>query len=108
MAICLQRWAQRSLGTCFTLTLQSDEHQPICRQGPYRWLRHPAYLAQILLWIGLGITSGSLAAAALIGAIATLGYVYRIHEEERVLTDALGNRYSVYAKETRRLIPLVW
>lgn len=107
-SLCLQRWAQHSLGTCFTLALQCGERQPVCNEGPYRWVRHPAYSAQILFWCALGLASGSITAAALVGAVAVPAYAYRLGEEERMLVSALGSRYAAYTKETRRLIPFLW
>lgn len=107
-ALLLQRWTQRLLGSRFTLALQSSTDQSICRDGPYRWIRHPAYLAQILLWIALGLTSQSVIAAAAVAVMAVAGYAYRIREEERMLTTSLGARYGAYAASTKRLIPLLW
>ena len=45
VAAALQQWSQRALGPSFTLALQSAAHQAVNRSGPYRWVRHPAYLA---------------------------------------------------------------
>lgn len=107
-ALLLQRWCQATLGSCFTLALQSAADQPICRSGPYRWIRHPAYLAQIIFWTALGLSSRSILAGALIGVLAIAGYSYRIREEERMLTGTLGCRYEAYAETTKRLLPLLW
>jgi protein-S-isoprenylcysteine O-methyltransferase Ste14 len=107
-ALMLQLWSQRSLGRYFTLALQSRRDQPLCRNGPYRWLRHPAYLAQIVFWTGLALSSRSIAAAAIVGVIAIAGYAYRIHAEETMLLETLGAKYRDYATVTKRLIPLLW
>lgn len=107
-ALLLQRWAQRLLSNYFTLALQSAANQPICRDGPYRWIRHPAYLAQILLWTALGLSSRNIVATAAIGVLAIAGYSYRIREEEQMLTATLGERYETYSATTKRLIPLLW
>ena len=108
LALLLQRWAQRTLGSCFTLALQSTSDQQICRQGPYRWVRHPGYLAQILLWIGLAFTSQDPGAVVLIGVMVIAGYFYRIIEEEHMLTEVVGKRYRDYAASAKRLIPWIW
>ena len=107
-ALLLQRWTQRLLGACFTLALQAAADQPICRAGPYRRIRHPAYLAQVLFWIALATTSRSVLATVAVGAMAIAGYAYRIHAEERVLIEALGVRYTAYAARTKRLVPWLW
>jgi protein-S-isoprenylcysteine O-methyltransferase Ste14 len=107
-ALMLQLWSQRSLGEYFTLALQSRRDQPLCRNGPYRWLRHPAYLAQIIFWTGLALSSRSIAAASIVGFIAIGGYAYRIRAEEAMLLETLDAKYRDYAAVTKRLIPLLW
>lgn len=104
----LQRWAQHSLGKNFTLALQSAEDQRICTCGPYRLIRHPAYLAQILIWDGLAWTSRSIIAGIIIGALAVVAYIYRLSEEEQVLVNSLGAQYQAYAGKTKRLFPYLW
>ncbi|MCW5737398.1 MAG: hypothetical protein KIS73_24955 [Enhydrobacter sp.] len=47
-ALDLQRWPQRSLGRSFTLALQAAPDQAVGQTGPYRGVRHPAHLAQII------------------------------------------------------------
>jgi protein-S-isoprenylcysteine O-methyltransferase len=107
-ALALQQWSQRSLGSSFTLVLQSAPHQAVCRSGPYRWVRHPAYLAQIVFFTAFALTGGSWIVATLVGIAAIAGYGYRMHEEECMLLTALGDRYSDYAASTRRLIPFLY
>ena len=104
----LQRWAQRSLGSSFTLALQSAEDQAICSHGPYRLIRHPAYLAQIAMWIGLALTSRNIVAAWIIAGLTAGAYAYRLTEEERVLIINMGERYRAYMSRTKRLLPFVW
>ena len=108
VAAALQQWSQRALGPSFTLALQSAAHQAVNRSGPYRWVRHPAYLAQIILFTAFALTGGSWLVATVVGPAAVAGYVYRICEEEQMLLAALGDRYASYAASTRRLIPFVY
>jgi protein-S-isoprenylcysteine O-methyltransferase Ste14 len=37
-----------------------------------------------------------------------VAFLYRIKVKERALIEALGDRYRVYAKRTKRLIPFVY
>lgn len=87
--------------------LQADRDQQVIRQGPYRFVRHPAYLATVMLWPVTGllleswwaVTPGLLAAAAMI-----LRTVY----EDRMLQTSLPG-YADYARQVRyRLLPGVW
>ena len=104
----LQQWAQRSLGDCFTLALQSSADQRLSSRGPYAWIRHPAYLAQITLWIGLAMASGRVLAIVLVVPVVAAGYGYRIVAEEEVMLAQLGERFVKYASQTRRLLPFLW
>jgi protein-S-isoprenylcysteine O-methyltransferase Ste14 len=71
-------------------------------------IRHPAYLAQILIWDGLAWTSRSIIAGIIIGALAVVAYIYRLSEEEQVLVNSLGAQYQAYAGKTKRLFPYLW
>ena len=58
----------------------------IC-SGPYRWCRHPIYLGNLLLFIGIGIMSfGPLIAACIVFIV--LLYASSIRDEERALRSA--------------------
>jgi protein-S-isoprenylcysteine O-methyltransferase len=107
-ALGLQRWSQRALGRSFTLALQAAPHQAVCRSGPYRWIRHPGYLAQIVFFTAFALTSGSWAAATIVGVAAVCAYAYRIANEEEMLRRVLDDRYRDYAASTRRLIPFLY
>jgi protein-S-isoprenylcysteine O-methyltransferase len=104
----LQLWAMRSLGRHFTLTLTANHDQPIVEHGPYRLLRHPGYLAQILFFLAFGAATRSGIALAVVALAVALGYGYRIHVEEELLRATLGARYDEYARRTRRLVPWVY
>ena len=108
VAAALQQWSQRALGPSFTLALQSAAHQAVSRSGPYRWVRHPAYLAQIIFFTAFALTGGSWLVAIVVGSGGRRRLRYRICEEEQMLLAALGDRYASYAASTRRLIPFVY
>jgi protein-S-isoprenylcysteine O-methyltransferase Ste14 len=80
----------------------------VFRQGPYRYLRHPAYSAVALVLAGVALACDdvwSLAAAAALGGI---GLAVRIRAEERQLTQTLGAEYKRFAADRKRLVPGVW
>jgi protein-S-isoprenylcysteine O-methyltransferase Ste14 len=74
--------------------------------GPYRVIRHPLYLAEMLAALAVVISRPAVwATAALIPFIAV--QLVRAHFEERLLTTTFP-QYSEYARRTWRLVPLVW
>ncbi|MGH2398164.1 MAG: isoprenylcysteine carboxylmethyltransferase family protein [bacterium] len=49
----LRRWAIRTLGPYWSLQIEIRPDQPVMCGGPYRWMRHPNYLALMLEVVGL-------------------------------------------------------
>lgn len=103
-----RRHCFRMLGTDFRGDVTVRPDQPIVERGAYRYLRHPSYLAAMLLHVGFGLCFtnwGTLALPVL--AVPPL-FVYRIRVEERALREQLGVSYDHYSSRTKRLIPGVW
>ena len=87
--------------------LQTDRNQIVTKRGPYQWVRHPAYLASIIIWPITGVLLESWW-AALPGLIAALIMAIRTKKEDRMLYAELDG-YQQYAKEVRyRLFPGIW
>jgi len=87
--------------------LQTDRQQTVTRNGPYRLVRHPGYLAAVILWPATGPMLGSWW-AALPGLLTALMMVIRTAYEDRMLQAELPG-YADYAKQVRyRLFPGIW
>lgn len=84
------------------------EAQSLVVTGPYRWLRHPMYFAELLMIAGFALSG--LRLISLIGAVTVLGLqIYRIRMEERLLKSTFPTAHKEFVSQTRyRLIPLVW
>jgi protein-S-isoprenylcysteine O-methyltransferase Ste14 len=85
-----------------------DAHLPfrIVTHGPYRYIRHPLYLANILQGIGYALASGSLW-VLLLAAYGIFGIVRAIVREESYLGKAFPE-YEHYRTKTSRLIPFIY
>ena len=74
--------------------------------GPYRVVRHPLYLFEIMA--AMSVLASAL---GVISAISFVGFVgmqmTRARFEERLLAGAFPE-YAGYARRTKRLIPFVW
>jgi len=94
-----------SLGSNFSIV---PEARALVVTGPYRFLRHPIYLAELLMIAGVAI--GQLRVTTLVGIVGLLGLqIYRIRAEERLLRDAFPTTFTQFTVRTRfRLIPLLW
>lgn len=82
------------------------EARRLVTSGAYRRIRHPLYLTEQIVSVGLFLQFRSLAAAAVL--LANLGFQFwRMHEEEKVLAAAFPE-YEDYRRRTARLIPGVY
>ncbi len=78
----------------------------LVQTGPYAWTRHPLYVAEILLWLGLATYFGSPIMLAVIAAGAVLGSRIVIPREERALESYFGDEYREYRKRVPLLTDL--
>ena len=87
--------------------IQSDRGHTVCTTGPYRFVRHPMYLAVILVLPGVPVFLGSFYGLIPAGLAAAL-FVLRTSLEDRTLRRELPG-YAEYAARTRwKLVPKVW
>ena len=87
--------------------LQSERSHAVCSAGPYRFVRHPFYAADPLIFLGLSLWLESYL-AALCAVVPLALIVVRLQLEERFLQHRLPG-YSEYSTRVRyRLLPGVW
>ena len=87
--------------------IQADRGQTVCRDGSYRYLRHPGYVGGLLYMLAGTLVLGSLWALAL-QLLACVLLVARTALEDRALQQELSG-YAAYAQKVKyRLLPKVW
>jgi protein-S-isoprenylcysteine O-methyltransferase Ste14 len=74
--------------------------------GPYRYVRHPLYLAEQVAGLGV-ILQYAQPWSALIGAASLAAQFPRMHYEEKILANAYPE-YRDYAARTSRLVPFLY
>ncbi len=76
--------------------------------GLFRYLRHPNYLGDLLLFSGLCVISGALI-TAVVPVLMVAGFVFvNIPILESHLRERYGAAFDEYARYTRKLIPFIW
>ncbi len=101
----LRAWANRTLGAFYTRTLVTTAQQGIVSTGPYRVLRHPGYLGNLMLWLGAALATANWI-VMLLALVALPGtYWYRIRTEEAMLQETFGPAFEEYRARTWRLLP---
>lgn len=103
------RWiAIYTLGKYFTGKLVIKNDHRLIRSGLYRHLRHPAYTGALLAHLGLGLSFANWFSLALSVVPYLVAVMYRIQVEEQALSEAFGNDYLDYSRDTKRLIPKLY
>ncbi len=87
--------------------IQEERGHKVITTGPYKIVRHPMYLALIVLYPSHCLALGSFySLIPCMGLIITI--IFRIYYEEKKLHEQLEG-YNEYAKKTRyKLIPGIW
>ena len=78
---------------------------PLIETGLYRWVRHPAYAAGLLIiWLLPRMSTNFLALDAGLTAYLWIGSLL----EERKLVQEFGRAYRAYQRRVPRLLPRPW
>ena len=88
-------------------TIKVEEGQTVVDTGLYGIVRHPMYMASILLFLMMPIVLGSWY-ALIVFAVYPAVIVVRLKDEEELLTRELSG-YAEYKKKVKyRIIPFIW
>ncbi|KAG1718162.1 uncharacterized protein EDB91DRAFT_1066926 [Suillus paluster] len=123
------RWSCfRTLGRFFTFELTAQKKHQLITTGPYSIVRHPAYSAVVVQYIGIVMLHGSgtswlrqsgvwgipglkavMLAWLVERTITVTSLVRRINQEEEVVKSMFGDEWQRWAKVVRyRLIPGIY
>jgi protein-S-isoprenylcysteine O-methyltransferase Ste14 len=91
------------LGRSFSIMAETRQ---LVTTGPYRFVRHPLYLAEEIAIVGIFMQFASIWTALLL-AIQIAFQLRRMHNEEAVLTTGFPE-YAAYSQSTSRLIPRIY
>jgi protein-S-isoprenylcysteine O-methyltransferase Ste14 len=108
LSYALLAWAMTS-NTFFSqiVRIQSDRGQTVVSQGPYRYVRHPAYIGMILFELAMSTLLASWLAIIVGGLCAILITVRTALEDRTLLVELTG--YVDYSHQVRyRLLPGIW
>ena len=100
--------AVASLGRFFTVDVTIRKDHRLKKDGIYKYLRHPSYLASLLSFIGLGVSLNNWISLLLITTAMSTVFIARIKIEERLLIEQFGSEYLEYKKHTSGFIPFIY
>jgi len=108
IGILLRWYSIVHLGRFFTVDVSIAGDHKLIDSGPYLLVRHPSYSGALLAFVGYGLCLRNWAALLSVVIPITAAFLWRIHVEERALTETLGDDYRRYASRTKRLIPFLY
>jgi len=102
----VQIWTIKTLGENYSQDIAIKKDHKLITNGPFKIVRHPQYLSQILMDIG--------------GAVATLSYILapialiqipflfmRAVLEDKLLEKHFGENFIVFKKKTGQIFPFI-
>ena len=95
------------LGRYYSTYVEVLPDHKVIESGPYRLIRHPNYLGQIIGVVGLGLALQSWVSLLILLVVGGGYFAYRIRNEEAFLVVEIGD-YAKYMKRTKRLIPFIF
>jgi len=97
--------AMATLADSFTCHVEFQADHRLIETGPYRRIRHPGYLGQLLVLLGVGIALASWLSIVGLMVPVLVAFLWRIRVEEEALRGEFAERFDSYATRTWRLIP---
>lgn len=88
------------------VTGEGQRSNKVVRTGAFRYVRHPLYLASILVYFGLAISTASFFSLAVFVGIFIF-YNYISSYEEKLLVSKFGDEYINYKRKTGKWMPRI-
>ena len=92
----------------FTYTVTKIENHQLIETGLYKIIRHPGYLGQLIIFLGISTCLSNWLSILLMLVPVLFGYLNRINVEEKFMAEQMGQIYLDYQKRTKRLIPAIY
>jgi protein-S-isoprenylcysteine O-methyltransferase Ste14 len=103
----LMNWAEATLGKQFSIQVTIQEGHQLVTGGPFRFLRHPRYSGIILYNLGIALLFRTWLALVLIGLLV-LVLLWRIRDEEALLSQEFREAWQQYAGKRHWMIPFLY
>jgi protein-S-isoprenylcysteine O-methyltransferase Ste14 len=87
--------------------IRVEPDQKVIDTGPYANVRHPMYAGAVWLFVGIPLALGSWWSLGLLIPFSAV-LLWRLLDEERILTRDLAGYAEYMQKVKHRLIPFVW
>lgn len=97
--------SRAELGAAWSFVPMAGEQSGLVTTGFYRLVRHPIYLGLAMLAAGEAVAFSNGPALLVVFAAVIPTFLWRARVEENLLAHVFGDRYLVYRKQTKIIIP---
>ncbi len=102
----IQVWSFKTLGDNYSQEIMIKKNHELITKGPFKIIRHPQYLCQILL--NLGATAATF--SYIVGFFTLIEipiYIMRASLEDKMLAKYFSEKFSDYKKKSGFMIPFI-
>jgi protein-S-isoprenylcysteine O-methyltransferase Ste14 len=100
-------WCYAAMGDSWRIGINSGEKNALVDCGPYRFVRHPIYLFQIVMLAGGVLLLPTVLSCAIL-LIHLVCVLIKAVDEETYLLSVHGDAYRDFMGRTGRLLPKLW
>jgi protein-S-isoprenylcysteine O-methyltransferase Ste14 len=100
-------WCYAAMGDAWRIGINSGEKNTLVNRGPYRFVRHPIYLFQIVMLAG-GVLLLPTILSCVILLVHLVCVLVKAEDEETYLLSVHGGAYRDFMARTGRLLPKFW
>ena len=98
-------WVHLTLSHNWSPILEINKKHKLITHGPYKFIRHPLYLAFYIMVIGQWIATSNWFVGLFGFILWSIFYFSRIEHEEKLMFNFFGKEYKKYMLKTGRLFP---
>lgn len=102
-----QVWSFKHLGKNYSQEIIIKKDHALVTTGPYKFIRHPQYLSQLLSDLGAGIALGGFIVVPIVLLLEIPLFILRARKEEEIMNDYFGEDFSNYRKQSGFIFPFI-
>jgi protein-S-isoprenylcysteine O-methyltransferase Ste14 len=102
----VQIWATKVLGDNYSQDIAIKKSHQLITSGPFKFIRHPQYLSQILMDLGGAVATLSFILAPLV--VIQIPFLFlRASLEDKLLEKHFSNTFKEFKKKTGMIFPFI-
>jgi protein-S-isoprenylcysteine O-methyltransferase Ste14 len=97
-------WSASTLGRFLVPQARVSRDHELVIEGPFRFVRHPAYSGDLALWLGSALATVNVLLVVL-WPLYVAGATMQARVEDELLASKFGDEYRRYASRVSRFVP---